>query len=184
MNNQPSGQAGSSGRHLEGGPELAVVCPGCGISLVSQDSSTAERFNASSACLQIYWQLSAFTLSLRDPDFPHQIAVDAYAAQHSGPKVKAITTAFALIGLSLVFEKGYTGRAAQLAHMQLGRQRMDWPRFEPPAAKAAITVKDVLEQINESNYDEQLRRWGRSVWAIWHSEHPRIGDLVHARLKD
>src|SRR5262245_33266568 len=97
-------------------------CPGCGLEADG---------DAAAACLARYHELSAQTLSDRDPTFPHQLAVDAYAAQHaeptnrpinmgtlggspsppamgrgeqSSPAPHAIKTAFALIGLYLVFE--------------------------------------------------------------------------------
>jgi hypothetical protein len=67
------------------------ICPGCGLRLESDDQSLNDRYNASNACWQLYGKLSAFTLSLRDPDFIHQLMVDTYAAQHSGPNVKPIS---------------------------------------------------------------------------------------------
>jgi hypothetical protein len=39
--------------------------------------------------------------------------VDAYAAQHATPASKPITTAFALIGLFLFAERGFTGKQVQ-----------------------------------------------------------------------
>lgn len=59
----------------------------------------------------------ALRLSHGDAFFIHQVAVDAYAAQHAGPASKTITIAFALIGLCLLLERGYTGKAVQRAHM-------------------------------------------------------------------
>jgi len=81
-------------------------CTGCG----------AEMRDDVEGCLGLYHELSVHTLSDRDPTFPHQLAVDAYAAQHAGTAPKAITTAFTLIGLYLVNERGFTGRQAQRAH--------------------------------------------------------------------
>ena len=49
-------------------------------------------------------------------------------------------TAFALIGLYLVNERGFTGRQAQRAAHVLGRRRQQWPRFLPPARVGDITV--------------------------------------------
>ena len=57
----------------------------------------------------------ALRLSHGDAFFIHQVAVDAYAAQHAGPASKTITIAFALIGLCLLLERGYTGKAVQRA---------------------------------------------------------------------
>lgn len=69
------------------------------------------------------------------PFFHHQLCVDAYGAQHSGGSVRPITAVFALVGLYLAVERGFTGRQVQIAHMKLVKKagkRTDWPRLEPP----------------------------------------------------
>ena len=71
--------------------------------------------NASAECQRLCHELSLYTLSHGDAFFIHQVAVDAYAAQHAGPASKPITVAFALIGLCLLLERGHTGRAVQRA---------------------------------------------------------------------
>jgi hypothetical protein len=149
---------------------MAMLCPGCGARLRDGD-----------ACIGLFHELSAQTLSERDPTFPHQLAVDAYAVQHAGPDTKPITTAFALIGLYLVNERGFTGREAQRAHMFLGRHRQEWPRFEPPPVRGDVTVADVLAA-GGAGRKEALRRWAASAWAAWRHQHERVGALVRERF--
>jgi hypothetical protein len=67
-----------------------IMCPGCGLNLPSAEEQLDERYNASYACRQLYGELSAYTLSLRDVDFIHQLGVDTYAAQHAGANIKPI----------------------------------------------------------------------------------------------
>ena len=151
-------------------------CLGCGVETPGEDGA---------GCFGLYQELSVHTLSDRDPSFPHQLAVDAYAAQHAGPDVKPITTAFALIGLYLVCERGFTGRQAQRAHMFLGRRRQEWPRFDPPADRGAVTVADVLALAADAGgRNEVLRRWAASVWAAWRDQHERVAALVRDRFDD
>lgn len=147
-------------------------CPACGALLRDGDAA---------GCLGLYHELSAHTLSDRDPTFPHQLAVDAYAAQHAGPETKPITTAFALIGLYLVNERAFTGRQAQRAHMFLGRERQVWPRFEPPDARGDVTVADVLAA-GDAGRKPALHRWAASAWAAWAHQHERVAALVHDRF--
>jgi hypothetical protein len=147
-------------------------CPDCGAELRDEDGAE---------CRGLYYELTAQTLSDRDPSFPHQLAVDAYAAQHAGQASKPISTAFALIGLYLVCERGFTGREAQLAHMFLGRHRQEWPRFNPPAECGAVTVADVLAA-GEAGRGEALKRWAASAWGAWRDQHPRVIDLVRERF--
>jgi uncharacterized protein DUF5946 len=68
---------------------------------------------ASASCLSLMDELSSDTLGRGDADFIHQLLVDAYAAQHATPASKPITTAFALIGLFLFAERGFTGKQVQ-----------------------------------------------------------------------
>jgi hypothetical protein len=132
-------------------------------------------------CIGLYHELSVHTLSDRDPTFPHQLAVDAYAAQHAGPDTKPITTAFALIGLYLVCERGLTGYQAQRAHMAIGRRRHEWPRLQPPARRGEVNVADVLAA-GDAGRKAALHRWAASAWAAWHDQREQIVALVRDRL--
>jgi hypothetical protein len=158
-------------------------CPGCGLELKSDDHALDGCYNASYACRQLYDELSAVTLSLRDKDFIHQLVVDTYAAQHSGPNMKPIRTAFALIRLCLTFESGCTGKEVQRAHMVLGKINRQWPSFSPPIGKSTMTVLDVVQKVTKENYEESINAWGKSVWALWRTEHENIGKLVQVYLK-
>ncbi len=142
----------------------------------------SERYNASVACRRLYDELSAFTLSLGDKDFIHQTVVDTYAAQHSGPNMKAITTAFALIGLYPAFERGYTGKEVQRPHMVLGRTRRQWPRFGLPEKRGEMTVLNVLQGLTGENYQKRINDWGKSVWLQWSPEHANVSKLVGTYL--
>ena len=122
-----------------------TTCPGCGLVLSDRYFDSPDRFNASGECRQIFSDLTCYTVSKRDAEFIHQHAVDAYEAQHAGGQTRNITVAFGLIGLYLALEKGYTGKQVQQAHMRIAKIRRDWPRLEPPARPAGITVLDVLK---------------------------------------
>ncbi len=159
-------------------PDIEVICPGCGLKLISPDPGLHSHYNASLACVQLFWELTAFTLSLQDDDFIHQITVDTYAAQHTGPNMKPITLAFALIGLYLAFEKGHSGKEVQQAHMELAQKHQEWPKFPPPAGKSEITVQNVLQNVTRVSYKQPIYEWGRSVWALWTPEHHNVAALI------
>jgi hypothetical protein len=81
--------------------------------------------------------------------------------------VKPISTAFALIGLYLTFELGYTGKQVQRTHMFLAEKHIEWPRFDPPIEKNALTVCDVDVLLSpKSQYRDLIRKWGKSVWEM------------------
>jgi hypothetical protein len=156
--------------------EKVVVCPGCGVKINSADDSLDEVFNASKVCRKLMYQISYSTLSLQDDYFLHQLAVDAYAAQHQGNKAKPISTAFGLIGLYLVNEKNYTGREVQLAHIELANKSKVWPQFPAPKEKNWLTVKDVIEG-PENEREILIKKWNKSVWDGWKPEQEKVAAL-------
>jgi hypothetical protein len=125
-----------------------------------------------------YDELCAYSLTHGDPAFIHQHVVDAYAAQHATEQSKAIGVAFALIGLYLQIERGYSGRQVQLAHMRLARKRKQWPAFTPPPTRGAMRVRAVLEAPPGDARDQAIRAWCASVWESWSSHHAQVTDLL------
>ncbi len=141
--------------------KIIIPCPFCG----------------ASDCLSAYHELSLYTLSLRDPYFIHQHIVDAYAAQHAAQNLKPITNAFALIGLYLFVEKGYTGKQVQDAHKFLADRKKDWPLFDISKEKAKLNVADVLKVQPGPERDEMIKGWTRAVWEIWKNKKGEIENL-------
>lgn len=144
------------------------VCPGCGLAL--DDRGVMNRMNASTACWELYGELSAYTLA-RGRDFLHQLGVDAYQAQHAVPSASGIGIAFSLIGLCMAVERGATGLQVQRAHMVLGRVKREWPSFDPPRERASQTVSDVLDAEPGDARDAMLRTWCAAVWESWSPAH-------------
>lgn len=116
---------------------------------------------------QDYQELAFYTLAHPDPKFIHQQIVDAFAAQTATKDSKPIKVAFALIGLYLYLDKGFSGRQVQLAHMQMVRKRKTWPKFELPENRGLITIKDVLAISPGEKRDEVIRKWCESVWEAY-----------------
>lgn len=158
-----------------------TTCPGCGLILSSAEEQSDERYYASYACRQLCYELSAYTLSLGDIEFIHQYVVDTYAAQHAGANAKSIGITFALVGLYLAHEHGYTGKQVQRAHTLLAKASKNWPQFRQPEEKASVTVLDVLDAPEEQR-GEMIRAWGRAVWHIWTPEHAKVVELVREHL--
>jgi|GEM_PF-43345 len=148
-----------------------VPCPGCGAKLPDNGQPPDERYNASAACLGLSGELAAYHLELAAPDFPHQMAVDAYGAQHAGAKMKPIRTAFSLIGLYLALEKGYTGKEVQRAHMQLAGLNIAWPQLEPLNPVYTLTIRDVLQAAPGEARAIALHNWADDVWRNWEHAH-------------
>ena len=131
---------------------------------------------------ELYDELSFYTLGLGDQAFLHQNIVDAYAAQHVDEATKSIRTVFALIGLYLYLEKGFTGRQVQKMHMRLASNRKHWPNIPPPEIKASMNVADVLASPAGEQRDKVIHDWCIAVWETWQSQREIIVDLVRTEL--
>ncbi|WP_219834882.1 DUF5946 family protein [Paenibacillus sp. R14(2021)] len=155
-----------------------VKCPGCGLLLANQSIAEPPRYHASGECMELYNQLSYYTMSHGQEAFIHQLSLDAYGAQHAGEGSRPITTAFSLIGLYLVVEHGFTGRQVQQAHMELGRKKTEWPDLTPPRAMGAITVQDVLQAEAGPVRDALIEEWVRYVWSTWSYAHDWVREAA------
>ncbi|MGE0134104.1 MAG: DUF5946 family protein [Dehalococcoidia bacterium] len=153
-------------------------CRGCGIEPGVEAGAREATSWASAECLTLYDRVLAYTLSLQDSFFLHQIAVDAHMASHLTEEMRPLAGAFSLLGLCLFAERGYSGKRVQLAHVQLAERRREWPRFGTPPESPAMTVLDVLASPPGESRDEAIREWGRVVWAAWRPEHERVRALI------
>jgi hypothetical protein len=104
----------------------------------------------------------------------HQLTVDAYAAQHPGPQVPAISVPFALIGLHLVLDEGWSGNAVRAAHQALARRASRWPRFQAPDQRGAMTAADVSTAESPTRHAEMVRAWAACVWRAWEPEQAAV----------
>jgi Family of unknown function (DUF5946) len=161
-------------------------CPGCGVRLPVEEGHADGRHNASAACWWLNGELNAYTLLRGDREsaFIHQLQVDAYAAQHVGANPRPIGPAFALIGLYLTCERGYSGRQVQHMHMLLARRSKTWPRFTPPSRAGDMTILDVMQAPPGAERDGALHRWGQLVWQSWSHEHERVRSLFETIMAD
>ena len=131
-----------------------------------------------------YDELAAYTLTLGDAAFIHQHVVDVYAAQHATEATKPITVAFALIGLYLHVERGFTGRQVQRAHMMLARRSRSWPVFTLPATRGAMTAADVLAAPAGPARDRAISAWCPAVWTAYAEIAPDVAALARAHWLD
>ena len=130
--------------------------------------------------LDAYHELSAYTLGHGSPSFIHQHVVDAWVAQHAVEGGKPIGLTFALAGLYLHLERGFSGRQVQRAHMEMGRRKREWPRFAMPAERGSITAIEVMAAPEGPERDSAIDDWCRSVWHAFAASRPAIEALVRA----
>jgi hypothetical protein len=131
---------------------------------------------------EAFHKLSYYTLSLYDPEFIHQYAVDAFATQTAHKNTKPITIAFALIGLYLHIEKNYSGKMVQMAHMQLAKYKSKLPPFVLPQNRGKITVFDVLTMPEGDARNAKIEQWMQSVWKAYAESHKTVEEFLQTYL--
>ena len=85
----------------------------------------------------------------------------------------------ALVGLYLHVERGFSGLQVQNAHIQLGREKHQWPRIVLPQTRGTMTEDDVMKVAAGDERDAAILEWCRSVWDAFGAENrATIIDLV------
>jgi hypothetical protein len=164
-----------------------TTCSGCGLVLPETWSAVATRgYDATPQCLELGGEVAAF--GMLHPETLgrwHQTCVDAYAAQHVGPRMLPITLCFALNGLFLVIERRWSGIAAREAHAHLANAvpRHSWPRLKPPGDRGTVTVLDVALAADPEDRAVAIEKWGTSVWEAWSHVHDEVRTMTDRQLK-
>jgi hypothetical protein len=104
--------------------------------------------------------------------------VDAFAAQTADAQTKPIKLTFALIGLYLHIEKGFTGKMVQRAHMNLAKKKRPWPVFRLPAERGSITASAVLAAPEGEARHQAIDAWCVSVWNAFRESQQQVADLL------
>jgi hypothetical protein len=131
--------------------------------------------------LEQYHELCFYTLGLGDGEFIHQNVVDAYTAQTADAATKAISLVFALAGLYLAVEKGYTGKEVQLAHLRMAANKRPWPVIPLPEKRGIIRVADVLACAPGQERDNMIRKWCVAVWEAYEGCRDVVVDCVEGK---
>jgi hypothetical protein len=127
---------------------------------------------------EAYHQLCAYTLSRGDRAFIHQHVVDAYTAQNADESTRPIGLTFAVVGLYLHVEKGWTGRQVQRAHVSLARGRRAWPTLLLPEDRGPVTAAEVVRAPEGLERDEAIRGWCRSVWESFAENRGAVAEVL------
>ena len=125
-----------------------------------------------------YHELCGYTLTRGDATFIHQHVVDAQAAQSATSATKPIALTFALVGLYLHLEKGFSGREVQRAHMTMAREKHQWPAIALPEDRGALTAADVMRKPEGDARDGAIDAWCASVWTAYAGARETIAALL------
>jgi hypothetical protein len=170
----------------------STTCPGCGLELPASGLTWDPHRNASPECWQLYGEVQGFELHhielVRDY---HQLAVDAYAAQHAprdgGSDVAPISVAYALVGLHLALDRRVAGLEVRAAHQRMGKPDASWPRLPAPAHTGTVTVFDVAAAGamvgSVAGHAKAVRAWAADVWQAWAAQHAAVAALTDHLLR-
>jgi len=165
----------------------STICPGCQVELPAYGLPAENRHGASVECWMLNGEVTGFELQhLAALGRFHQLAVDAYGAQHAGGDGRGIRLAYSLVGLHLALERGRGGLEVRDAHRRMGRPDASWPAFTRRDGAWASTVLDVAEAGLRAGSVEghaaAVTRWAADVWRAWAPEHDAAAALC-ARLR-
>ena len=169
----------------------STICPGCGVELPAGSAAPDPPGNASAECWLLYGEVQGFELRHLElaRDY-HQLAVDAYAAQHA-PRDRAVApppiqVAYALVGLHLALDRGMPGVGVRAAHQRMGRPDVTWPPLPAPERTGAVTVFDAaaagLMIGSVAGHAAAMRDWAASVWEAWGERHAAVAALADRLL--
>ena len=130
----------------------------------------------------LFDELSFYTLGRPRSEFLHQLAIDTFTAQHASEATKPMSVVFAVLGLYLHAERGFSGLRIQRVHMQLAPRHLAWPMLSLPSRHADLTVADVLATEPGPERDAMIRRWCVAEWQVWTDSRPAIAQMLKAQL--
>jgi hypothetical protein len=158
----------------------ASTCPGCGLVRPASDLVYDRKFNASAECWALFEQ--AIAEEFQNPAIfgpAHQITVDAYAVQHAGGRHPDKSVCIHLVGLYWTIERALAPTDVPPRLQRLAGRATSWPHFEVPAARASLTVHDVvLASGAPEAHVRAVRAWGRAVWDVWEVHHEAVRRLA------
>jgi len=146
--------------------------------LTLQGKQGQKSINMAAGLREYYNELAAYTLAHPDPSFIHQYVVDAHTAQCADSRTKPIALYFALVGLFLHIEKGYSGKDVQRVHMRLGKEKREWPAFLLPGHRGGLSIVDVVQTPAGPQRDEMIEKWSASVWEAYRESHERVAEAL------
>jgi hypothetical protein len=128
--------------------------------------------------LSAYDQLYLYSGTRGRETFILQLVVDAHGAQVASEETKPIALVFALVGLYLHVERGFTGLQVQQVHMQLARKKHQWPTITLPDSRGHITAADVSKVPEGDERDAAISAWCGSVWETYRANRETIIELL------
>ena len=144
--------------------------------------------NASPDCWKLYREVIGFEIS--HPWLVgrfHQLAVDAYGAQHVGGDTRYFRVAYSLVGLRMSLR---CGRLASRSATPIGVWGDPTPRgpssldlTPSDRSRSSMWPRGAPHRISDG-HAAAVQDWAWAVWEAWANEHEAIARLVARLLPD
>ncbi|BBL80905.1 hypothetical protein RxyAA322_27590 [Rubrobacter xylanophilus] len=95
-------------------------------------------------------------------------------------RAKATAIGFALAGLYLHVERGFTGRQVQHVHTLMARRRRAWPSFVLPRDRGRVNVEHVMTRPPGPARDRAIEAWCASVWGAFGGNRDAVVGLLES----
>ena len=157
-------------------PGAEIACLGCGARVPDVEGPTHRYLGASPGCWAVFGEVLAREYSDFRYGRAHQLAVDAYAAQHPGePSPQTIqSVAVHLLSLYWILERGRSASEAARGRQRVAVRKSDFVWLAPPSSPGEITVVDVQAAASPEAHLERAHDWARSVWDAWSEHHETV----------
>jgi hypothetical protein len=159
-----------------------IACIGCGAPVPDTDGPTYRYPEAASpGCWAEFGKVLVAEYELCGYSPIHRLIVDAYAVQHPGrPTPQTIqSVTMHLVGLGCMLARGQDASiATRTMGRLLARFKGQFTWLEPPAARGAMTVLDIVGATDCPELQARVVTWAESAWDAWSEHHATIGQWV------
>lgn len=145
-----------------------MSCPDCGAPVADRD-----------ACRELFDGLVARDFSDLLYFRMHRLAVDAYALQHPdayGRSAKSLAAHLTGVCVALERDAERTELNARIQRWLSTNPALDRP--EPPAARGARTIADVVGADDPVEHERRVRAWAASAWEAWSAHQALARDWI------
>jgi Family of unknown function (DUF5946) len=101
-------------------------------------------------------------------------------AQSATADTKPMPLFFALAGLLLHVERGFSGHEVQRVHMLLAKHQRQYPRITLPGDRGMIGPAEVLAAAAGTERDAAIEQWCRSVWKAYRESRGTIAEFLQS----
>jgi len=161
------------------------LCPRCGAVVPAVHGPVHQHVPTAPGCWQIFGQVQADEAHRFGYPPARRLVVDAYMAQHPGDgsgRRDRQSVFVHLAGLCAVLELQLPPSSVINVLRRVLQQRRDFPVLARGDGPGELTVLDLVDVRDLTEYDRRAQAWARSVWQTWEQHHALIRSAVRSAV--